>query len=79
MNTELQVESFRRLEAKINEKFSNDLNRRLQLLQIAAVSTGICDLKHGCDDICPLHAARCTIAHKEEIQWYQVEALLEAV
>ena len=76
MNTTPQIESFRRLEAKINEKFSNDLNRRLQLLQIAAVSTGVCDLEYGCHDSCPLHCAHGTPMYDEESAWYQVEEFL---
>ena len=79
MNTTPQVESFRRLEAKINEKFSSDLDRRLQLLQIAAVSTGVCDLENGCDDICPFHCAHGTPMYEEEYKWYQVEQLLQAI
>lgn len=74
----MKVESFRRLEAKINEKFSEDTNRKLQLLQIAAVSTGVCDLKHGCNDICPLHCASGMPMYEEEYKWYQVEQYLEA-
>ena len=79
MNTELQVESFRRLEAKINEKFSGDTNRKLQMLQIAAVSTGVCDMENGCDAVCPLHCASSMPMYEEEYVWYQVEERLAAI
>ena len=78
MNNQIKVESFRRLEAKINEKFNGNTNRKLQMLQIAAISTGICDLEYGCNDICPLHCVTGMPMYDDECIWYQAEQYLEA-